>query len=533
MTIFADLHNHPLARAFNCHRNTPVETNNNGDFHGWNIPPSKNRPQRKGKRAFSYSQCDLAKLTKGKVRLVFASLYPLEKGFVIGNHARVSAAIQKLVGVPEHRRSYVIAKYVKEQSMRTPLLEFFQSNRMGMSQERMNYLQSINYDYFNELQAEYNFYKKKNGIETRLTNYQFEDTREDIVGKYRIARNGQEISEVIHGDPDDISVVLTVEGMHSLGIGYPKEYGEDASLKLLKERIKVIKGGQPGTWEYPVFYITFAHHFSNRLCGHAHSIPSKGALIFNQKEQMDEGFTDIGLELARDLLGLDKDLNDTGSRRILLDVKHMSAASREDYYTKIVKPYNRKHPERKIPIIASHVGYSGCTTLQELKDGACNEKDNTNKKKFLAWNINICDDDIAEIHNSGGLIGLSFDQRILGIDRTFLKLVNLPREKFNDITGFMRMLEHLVSVPYKRQLHKPEQIWKTITIGTDYEGFIDPVDDYPTVLKFEKFEKDLSNELDMWRKDSRAGLLYTLNIKDIVDGVCFRNAYDFVKKHFV
>lgn len=530
--IFADLHNHPLARAFNAHRNSPVEINN-VDFNGWNIPPSKLKSQARGKRAFAYSQCDLARLTKAGVRLVFASLYPLEKGFVIGNgSANWIAELAHITDDAERQKE--IDKRVRDMGQKSSLIDLLQSSKMRMAKRRINYLQSTDYDYFNELQKEYAFYLSKNGLETSLLKFKFEEgSTADITGKYRLTRNGQEVSETLHSDPDDIAMVLTIEGMHALGLGNPKDFGEDAGTGLLKERIRLIKGEGPAGWQYPVFFITFAHHFSNGLCGHAHSIPGAGKLITDQSRQMSEGFQEIGLEIARELLGLNKDLKDTGSRRVLLDVKHMSAKAREEYYTQIIKPYNKEHPERKIPIIASHVGYSGCLTLQELIAGAEKERDNTSRDKFLAWNINLSDDDIAEIHNSGGLIGMSFDQRVLGLEQTFLKFLKLTRRQYNNIHGFMRMLERVVSVPYKRQLETPARIWQEITIGTDYEGFIDPVDPYPTVLSFDDFQRDLERELKLWRKDSRSALLGNHNVEEIVEGICFRNAYEFVKRHFV
>jgi hypothetical protein len=529
--MFADLHNHPLARAYNAHRNSFVELNNDGTFHGWNIPPSRLRKIEKGKRAFAYCQCDLARLTKARVRLVFASLYPLEKGFVIGK----KDIVKKFAHIDnDEERAKKIDEAVNDKAARTILRDLLQSNRMRMTEDRINFLQSSGYDYFNELQKEYAFYLIKNGIDMPLKDFKFEKgLTADITGKYRLARNGQDVSEVLHGDPDDIAIVLTIEGMHALGVGNPQGYGEDITTDLLKERIRSIKGESPGGWQYPVFFITFSHHFSNRLCGHAHSIPGDGAILLNQKEDMDEGFLNNGLEIAQALLGLDKDLNDTGSRRILLDVKHMSAKGRWEYYNKIVKPYNLKNPARKIPVIASHVGYSGCETLQELIDNTKDEKNNTSKDHFLFWNINLSDDDIAEIHNSGGLIGMSFDQRVLGLEQTLLTFLKLPRNRLNNINGFMRMLERVVSVPFKRQLVDPAGIWNTLTIGTDYDGFIDPVDPYPTVLSFDLFRRDLEDALRSWRRDSRAALLGELNVEKVVEGICFRNAYEFVKKHYV
>ncbi|MGY2134448.1 hypothetical protein ACW9KT_19630 [Hymenobacter sp. HD11105] len=531
--MFADLHNHPLSRSFNTYRNSPVELNNDGSFHGWNIPASNLRIAGIGKRSFPYTQCDLARLSKSKTRLVFASLYPTEKGFLIGK----TDITKQFASIPdEKKRLESIRKAVKEKAEWQTLRDFLQAKKMGMSLFRINSMQGDSYDYFNELQQEYAFYLKMNGVDFSLKQFQLqENVTEDISGRYELASKGSDLPNILGDDPtaNNIAMVLTIEGMHALGVGNPSGHGVDVSMELLKERIKSIKGEHGVGWKYPVFFITFSHHFSNTLCGHAHSIPGDGKFFMNQEADMNKGFLNNGLEIAKELLGLTTDLQGNGARRILIDVKHMSAQGRLEYYNSIIKPYNRQNPGTKIPIIASHVGYSGGQTLQELIDNSPNERNNTAKDGFLYWNINLCDEDIAEVHDSGGLIGMSFDQRVMGLEKTFLSILKIPKKKINNISGFLRMLECVVSVPYKRRLANPDLIWNAITIGSDYDGFIDPVDSYPTVLSLDSFKRDLLAGLETWRKDSRAALLANVDTAVVVEKLCYQNAYDFTVKHFV
>src|SRR6185503_19973684 len=88
--MLADLHCHPATWSFQKLRNSKDDVNpRNSNWHIWNISRTKKdeRKIKKGKRA-SYAQSDFKLLSKGDVRLVFASLYPIEKGFFMGNRAK-------------------------------------------------------------------------------------------------------------------------------------------------------------------------------------------------------------------------------------------------------------------------------------------------------------------------------------------------------------------------------------------------------------------------------------------------------------
>jgi len=289
-------------------------------------------------------------------------------------------------------------------------------------------------------------------------------------------------------------------------------------------------------WEVPVFFITFAHHFNNRLCGHAHSIPDKGKLLLDQSKNLNKGFNENGRRIARELLGLDRNLdrNPKLGYRILLDVKHMSATSRKEYYEEIVLPCLMNGDP--IPVIASHCGYSGIEKLEDHirnYDQEVDDYSDSRTQKFNAWNINICDEDIEVILKSGGVFGLSFDQRILGITK---------KDKETNRNGIQLLWENMkgiVSGVYSNENltdDQKSQIWKSMTIGTDFEGLIDPTDFYPTALEFEIFANNLVFEIDQERQKSESLFLAHLKSREdcekLVDDFCFTNAENFVLRNF-
>lgn len=78
---FADLHCHPTMYPFNRMRNRPNMEADPDMFHPWRMLPSNLRHMERGHRAASYTQSSFAQLTRGNVRLVFAALSPIERGF--------------------------------------------------------------------------------------------------------------------------------------------------------------------------------------------------------------------------------------------------------------------------------------------------------------------------------------------------------------------------------------------------------------------------------------------------------------------
>jgi microsomal dipeptidase-like Zn-dependent dipeptidase len=562
--MFADLHCHPATAAYDENRKAAQAPDGSATdkepFNPWHIPPSNLRRQAKGKRAFGYTQSDLAKSTQGNAQLLFASLYPTEKGFFFGiNNGRTRQDILQLIRAVQAARSSgrvpqelsdlyeSLSPAEKREFSKRTAIDELQARQMNYAIGRIQFIQSGSYDYFKELLHEYRFlqsFDAKPGHTPHALKLQEGGIEQVWSGAYRLAAPAN-VAALPAGTNRDVTFVLTIEGMHALGVGnYDWENVKDVSQAELLHRIRFLKGEvtlSDGTaWHHPPFFITFSHHFDNTLCGHAHSIPRlPSRLLFDQRKNQDEGLSENGFQAMKALLGLDDQLRPTGARRILIDIKHMSARGRRDFYNRITRPFNQNpaNENNKIPIVASHVGYSGVTYLQAQIDHLNDETDNYNVDGFNAWNINLCAEDVREIHHSGGLIGLSFDQRILGLDRVFLA-VNwrelLRGEKFKTRAvrqALVRTLAAIVRVPYESNLPEPERIWRTLCIGTDFDGFIDPLFNYPTVLSFRKFESDLVGILNELAA-ARPGWFQQISPAQAARAICYENARDFVIKHY-
>jgi len=526
---FSDLHCHNHMRAHFHMQEKQRKFERKGAFSPWTVIAPNRKGYLKGKMGASYSQADLVKAWNGNVRLTFNSLYPLERQFVRGlDKLNTADLLHILIGTTT--------------SHHLPLRDLIQTFYMRIPKVVVDYFQSNEYDYWESLQREKDFVLidsgltiKKNEIHTSgLIRKLFEDKfkrskdfKNELIAeqaRYFIPKTREELIKSLKDD-SEITMIMTIEGAHALG-------SDRCAIAELSRRVKYLKE----EWEVPVFFITFAHHFNNRLCGHAHSIPDKGKLLLDQSKNLNKGFNENGRRIARELLGLDRNLdrNPKLGYRILLDVKHMSATSRKEYYEEIVLPCLMNGDP--IPVIASHCGYSGIEKLEDHirnYDQEVDDYSDSRTQKFNAWNINICDEDIEVILKSGGVFGLSFDQRILGITK---------KDKETNRNGIQLLWENMkgiVSGVYSNENltdDQKSQIWKSMTIGTDFEGLIDPTDFYPTALEFEIFANNLVFEIDQERQKSKSLFLAHLKSREdcekLVDDFCFTNAENFVLRNF-
>ncbi|MEP3211139.1 MAG: hypothetical protein ABJN95_18270 [Maribacter sp.] len=235
---------------------------------------------------------------------------------------------------------------------------------------------------------------------------------------------------------------------------------------------------------------------------------------------------------------------------VLIDIKHLSLKSREDLYE-----FRKKNKYNSIPLIASHVGVTGYS-IHDWKDNlmlkkCVNHVDQGiktvkiytqpkmagywggNIKKEFTFNpctINLMDEDIIEVANSKGLIGLTLNMDLLGDE--------LNSSKQDDNYEFMTTADFISYFPYnslkaldyagkeemqaeeawlsppRRDLHplnlcynilhimavigmktigndKPE---KFICIGSDFDGFIETT----KICSDSRRMKDLEASLLKW-----------------------------------
>ncbi len=555
--MYADLHTHPAAFAYDQVR--LKDKDDKGIRHPWAIPPSNPDRLIRPRGQAGYSQTDLAKCLYSNTRLLFASLSPIEKGFFLGIGG---SRFNKQFMIELHERWHndgekVTCNWlVKQIKNRNPKIRisyedtlFLCSRSMNFKPDQVKKLQNGHYDYFESLKDEYLFFLERSGQYT-TTPYEIKIDHTGIArtwyGAYTLASSGSEIE--INPNGNEIFIVPTLGGIHSLGVGNPEDIDPrpghqpvDIDLETLKSRIRQIKGeealenGPVSRWQHRPFYISFSQHFFNTFSGHSKSFTFPSSLLFDQRKGLDTGVFPGCLEVWCELLGLTKTLEPTGSARILIDVHHMSAAARLSYYKNIIEPHNKLNKENPIPVIASHTGYAGTDFLQNQIDNSKNglEADLYYKMGFLNWSINLCDEDLLQIFNSEGMLGLTLDYHQLGgVTNAWHRALPIaPLARKRALTLIKRTLQQFVRIPFDYHLSEPHRIWHRIALGSGFDGFMQPVERYSSVLQFSTFEQDLVKILyEMKRED---GLWFGgYRPEDLARMICFNNAYEFVKKHY-
>ncbi len=553
--MYADLHSHPAAFAYDHVRLR--EKDDKGPHHPWAIPPSN--PDRLS-RPFGqagYSQTDLAKCLRSNTRLLFASLSPIEKGFFSGmggsrfNKQFMLELHGRWHSDGEKETSMWLLKQlrIRNSGISYSDMHFLSGRSMNFKPEQVKKLQNGQYDYFEALKDEYQFFLERSGQYT-TTPYEIQIDNTGIArtwhGAYTLAASSSEID--INPDNNEIFIVPTLGGIHALGVGNPEDIDlrpgqaqKDADMATLKSRIRQIKGeealenGPLSRWQHRPFYITFAQHFYNPFCGHAKSFSSSASSLFDQRKGMDAGTLSGCLEVWQELLGITNNLEPTGSSRILIDVHHMSAAARLAYYKNIIEPHNKINKENPIPVIASHAGYAGTDYLQNQIDYSRNglETDNSHHHGFLNWSINLCDEDVLQIFNSRGMLGLSLDYHLLGGDiKSWINNIpfaSLARKR--SLNLIKRTLQQFVRIPFDYHMPEPHSIWHRIALGSNFDGFMQPMQRYSSVLQFSTFEQDLIKILNEMKRED-AIWFGSYRSEDLARMICFNNAYEFVKKHY-
>lgn len=285
-----------------------------------------------------------------------------------------------------------------------------------------------------------------------------------------------------------------------------------------------------------------------------------------------------------------------------IDVKHMSYYSRISFYKKLRNEYSGKN----IPIIASHVGAAGCR-FADVKDKlktATKLTDTYNahvvleKGKgildtyFYPLSLNLFDEEIKLIVDSGGIIGISLDERIVGVKDAGIKKEGYDSDYYHwdehqylisasyeadhnllfgqmsklpfpasDIPGtrvtFISKITHFLNTIFnangKNHLHYfinnllrfvyagGPQAWKQITIGSDYDGMIDALDNYKTATNYPKLKQDLCKELPkiLSKIDKYEELFFVdknnlkQDIENKVEDIMYNNGERFVKKYYM
>lgn len=309
------------------------------------------------------------------------------------------------------------------------------------------------------------------------------------------------------------------------------------------------------------------------------------------------GLTPLGKEFIKACgdLKLTNEKGEKVSAPVLIDLKHLGLKSRQDLYQ------FREANNIKLPLVASHIGVTGYST-NEWKQAIKNNKSKiynyqgvrtvevqterkacgkwgsivNNDFSFNPWSINLMDDDIVKVLESNGLLGVSLDVRILGFQAQIglntgdtseylstadfqthfphISLQNLPVEKLETMAVeeeswliptkedrhplcFCFNIIHIVTVGY---LRGPEGInpWNHISVGSDYDGLIEPMKVCYNILSIDDLEYNLLKWLPTAAKayyDENGGVEFIqkdlkdlTKLKSIVKKIMYENGERFV-----
>jgi microsomal dipeptidase-like Zn-dependent dipeptidase len=186
--------------------------------------------------------------------------------------------------------------------------------------------------------------------------------------------------------------------------------------------------------------------------------------------------------------------------RILIDVKHMSLKARKEYYRILRTDF----PNENIPVIASHAAVTG-TSYQNIKAFCQNAGDPGLIKvryvmpsghiagtRFNPSSINLYDEEIDIIIRSGGIIGLNFDERLLGIKKRndpdpteYFSKAEVSCSDFTEPLGGAEAAEEELSL-LEQRIDELES-----TLETNLESFLISICDDPGSFR---------NNIEMWRR---------------------------------
>lgn len=474
MTRFADIHCHP---SFKSYGHSFPSLQNNGNIRKKDSIFYYDPPNVFEKLIdliggiVKYRQSDMSSLGFGNAGIICASLYPIERGF-----------FDNKLGKGEF--SDMVLNFIT-----------------SVSKPRIDFVQGVT-DYFSDLENEYNYYKQLSGQTITLA--------DNMPYKYVIAKNGTDVQLIAESDTNNdkkansIAIILTIEGAHVFGTGIDPLHNRAKAQPVLANVDKV------KNWEHRPFFITLAHHFYNELCGHAKSLTGTVEKATDQSFGLNSGFTNLGRDVARKLL------DNTNGKRIYIDIKHMSRQSRLEYFQMLDDEFIAED----IPVIISHGAVVGNDSDRHL---------------FLNDDINFFDDEILRVAKTGGVFGLQLDERRIVAPNNFnlRKSHGLERRKvlFHSSLLLWRQIQHITELLDASGLYA----WGTQSIGSDYDGVVNPINGYWTAENLPTLSDYLLKHAYTYMGADGKNLKQAFNKIDpeeIVSNMMGDNAYRFILKYY-
>lgn len=473
----ADLHIHPLLKAYG----HSFYTNNNPDDASSGASPWFRDPDTFKDDAIEnifgfapYRQSDFTSCKRGNLKVIVNSFYSIEQGFLLVKNTELLQTVDKAAG----------------KTLADAITEF--------GKDWIEKIRSSDYNYFTDLIGQMDYC---NVLQNKIP--------VNGVSRYRVLPSAANFDADVR--TGDLLVMNSVEGAQSLCNG--NNPGLPEQWQGIEERIRQVKA-------HPCrpFYVTLAHHFYNGLCSHCESLFDLEKIIVGQQLGMSTlktapissptEITPLGLKVI-DLL-----LSEDNGSRVLIDIKHMSKGARTEFYA------YRKEKYPGIPIIYSH--------------GAC--------RKFYDFEINIDEEDITQIAASGGIIGIEMDQRVLGYNDA-MKGKRAARWAGNLFRSGKQRRRLWADIVWENMLHIAETCyqsgfrenpWQYVCIGSDYDGIINPVNEFRTIDTLADLLSTLQEYLTSYWSDKNAVIPEGTggDVSDIIYQIGYGNLVKFIKLYF-
>lgn len=324
------------------------------------------------------------------------------------------------------------------------------------------------------------------------------------------------------------------------------------------------------TTENAVVAINICHMQQNPFCNHAHGIQFFNPAYFFPTQM---GITPWGREVIQMMI----------DKKILTDIKHMSLIARLDLYSWFQDDNDTTKYIQ--PLICTHAGTTGISIKDRAKfllhppasKGTVYEVSYLKPRSrhfedtyHNCSSINLYDEDIENIFLSGGIIGLSFDQRILGFaDESVLPETNEPHdveyisqleavsflgpdpanllvwpdddgvwaaEDFAELSPadfpiahrrfLVNNIIHLLWVAGKPGGVGFQQAAKQICLGTDFDGLINAIDCCKTTEGLASLRDDMRGDLEEGLE--KIGASGAINVDILLDNIFYKNGKNFI-----
>ena len=296
----------------------------------------------------------------------------------------------------------------------------------------------------------------------------------------------------------------------------------DEKLFIILQRVRELREGKNGILR-PIF-ITFAHHFWNGLCGHARSIPGLFKRIFNQENGIEQGFTEAGRKVVNALLEEQKDDNGSVLPPVYIDIKHMSRKSRLEYFEFL----DTRFSEKNIPVIISHAGVTGLSKPDGSKDTEA-----ARENLFMEDPINFYDDEILRVYDSNGLFGIQLDSKRIGSGKA-VRYNRWKISKSDTLYSRAKLVWNQVRHIAELLDRNNRYAWGIQSIGTDFDGFIDPISGYWTATEIHELNRYLLKYVHQYLHHSGTSFCQQKNrnisAEEVVDRIMTSNALDFLSR---